>query len=331
MSRMIVFALVIVATVLSGCSKESSVGSTVDGVIARFGPKISGDSGQRNSKVKFEDLDNFVGKPPSDLLEDDSIEAVIRSIVPQSRFKCMDDLFNYMRDLEATPAGGVTSELNGSHADNFMEAFISVSPSGAVHLVLQCDPHGNPKGKYYYFTNAGMNATVPKPLLNWMYIVGREEDEVTKSDGKKRVSIAFDDFVGKKPLKEDDITEVATASRSKEEINRGSVEKQKPSDKEVPNGVEEVNRKEPAVQVPSHQLQTYIAKGATVCLEMKSMQKAMVIARANNPYIDIPDDCMIVPQNTPLQSVRNVIFPGMVVIQVRGVRMYASGGDLVSM
>ncbi len=140
--------------------------------------------------MAFGNLTRFKGKPPWDLVKDDVVGKEIRAIVPQSLFKCMDDVFNYMRDLELSSDGSAAASGSGSHADQFVESFISVSPSGTVNIVLNCEPQGTPKGRYQFFTNEGVRALTPKAVLDWMYTVSRDGDTIVKSDGKEQIEIS---------------------------------------------------------------------------------------------------------------------------------------------
>lgn len=180
---------------LVACSKDPSQASIAvaaggsSSAVAQAAPA----SAMQVSAVQ--NLERFRGKPPGDLLTDESIGKVIRALVPQSQFKCLDDLLNYMPDLEALADGAVVSKLSGSHADRFMEGYVSAAPNGTVVVVLQCDPQAAPKAKYQYFTNAGLGSPPPKAVLDWMYVVGSDGDVISKSDGKERVEVAFSAFV----------------------------------------------------------------------------------------------------------------------------------------
>lgn len=181
---------------LSACSKTSpSAERSESNTTAAASAPVAAKASEPVGLTAFKNVDRFKGKPPSDLIKDDTIGKEIRAIVPQALFKCMDDIFNYMRDLEIDGAGAVTANMNGSRADQFMEAFISVTPGGVVNVVLQCDPQREPKGKYQFFTNEGIRAATPRAILDWMYIVGREGDTVTKSDGKAQIDISYATFL----------------------------------------------------------------------------------------------------------------------------------------
>jgi hypothetical protein len=111
----------------------------------------------------------------------------------------MDDSFNYLRDLEMDGNGAVTASMNGSHADQFEKAFISIAPSGAVNIVLQCDPPSamqlHAKEKYQYFTNEAIGAPTSKEVLDWMHSVANEGDIIVKSNGKEQIDVAYATFL----------------------------------------------------------------------------------------------------------------------------------------
>jgi hypothetical protein len=180
---------------LAACSKGPAQASITGAASSASSTVAQAASAPAVQTAAVPNLERFNGKPPGDLLNDELIGKVIRAVVPQSQFKCMDDIFNYMHDLEIDSSGTVTANMGGSHADQFMEAFISVAPGGVVNVVLQCDPQRDPKGKYQFFTNEGIRAATPKAILDWMYVVGRDGDTVTKSDGKEQIDISYAKFL----------------------------------------------------------------------------------------------------------------------------------------
>lgn len=143
----------------------------------------------------FADLQAVAGKPPRDLMQHAGVAAELRRIVPQPVFKCLDDSFDAMRDLEADTAGVLSSLLNGSHADQFMEGYVRVEPSGALDLVLQCEPMNDPKGPYLYYTNRAATAAPPEQLLDWLYVVGQPGARVVKAAGSARSEMEFEAFM----------------------------------------------------------------------------------------------------------------------------------------
>ena len=182
---------VLLGLALVACSKTPSTPSSVSSAPASA-PVVEAKLPQR---MQFKDLEQFKGKPPWDLVKDEVIGKEIKAIVPQSQFKCMDDIFNYMHDLEMQRDGSVQASMNGSHADQFMEAFISASPDGSLNVVLNCNPQSTPKGTYQLFANSAPGSIPPKELIEWFYIVGRDSDKIAKSDGKGVIEVAFTDFV----------------------------------------------------------------------------------------------------------------------------------------
>ena len=147
---------------------------------------------QLAQRTPFGDLSALDKGAPDDLLKHELIGKTIRELVPQAQFGCMDNTMNYMRDLELQKDGSVMASSNGSHADQWIKAFVSASADGAFELVLACNPDGSSPSKYQYYTNS---AEPGRSLLAWMYGVGREGDVIVKSDGKVAASIPFMKFV----------------------------------------------------------------------------------------------------------------------------------------
>lgn len=174
--------LLMILASIAGCTEQSDNKPTQNPAKAAQLPQLTG-------------LAAFNGKPPNDLVHDAAVGKVIRSIVPQAKFQCMDDLFNYMPDLEAKNDGAVQGLLNGTGSHNFREAFVSASPNGKVSIVLNCS--SEPLNKVFeFYSNAGSNEPTPKEIQDWLYMVGGEGDIVRWSDGATTRDIRFADFMG---------------------------------------------------------------------------------------------------------------------------------------
>jgi hypothetical protein len=142
----------------------------------------------------FQNLGDFKGKPPDDLLKDAAIGQAIRAIVPQSRLKCLDEAMNYLPDMEIDSSGTAKSSLNGSEVDHMRADFFSVSPSGAINIVLQCDVPSDSKASQQLFTNEGVRAATSKATLDWLYGMMRPGEVIAKSDGHENVDIPYETF-----------------------------------------------------------------------------------------------------------------------------------------
>ena len=177
------FLLIIVFGIITGCSKsEQGVSLPGNGNVG----KNSSDSPKLSYSVSFGNLKELKDKPPSDFLKDVEIGKVLRSIVPQTQFKCLDDAFNYMPDLSLETDGSLQSQLSGSHADQWTRSFISATPNGELNVILQCN---SDESNYQFFTNTDLNTPTPKSILNWFYGLPSGVTTVTKSDGKSSVDI----------------------------------------------------------------------------------------------------------------------------------------------
>lgn len=294
------------AMALTACSKETPSAETVKIVSEQADKSPEGDKPLQHAQ--FKGLANFNGKPAWDLVKDDVIGKRIKEIVPQSQFKCMDDIFNYMPDLELQSDGSVQASLNGAHVDQFMEAFISASPNGSINVVLNCDPQSIPKGKYQFFTNQEPQADPAKEVLEWIYVVGSDDDKVLRSDGEKMVEIPFGKFVQAVTPESKPVVTVATPPVSA---------------RAMPNTEA---RPSPKLARP---VQLYVNAGATICGDMYGMNKARAIAKTGNPYAKLPESCVIMTQSAPTRILReSTQIPGVVIIDAGKTAAMVDRNDL---
>jgi hypothetical protein len=82
--------------------------------------------------------------------------------------------------------------MNGSHADHFREASVTVTPAGVVTIALQCVFDFKAPKKYQIFTNENIR-TIKPSAVDGIYDAVRG-DVVVISDGKEKVEMAFEDF-----------------------------------------------------------------------------------------------------------------------------------------
>jgi hypothetical protein len=84
-----------------------------------------------------------------------------------------------------------------------------------------------------------------------------------------------------------------------------------------------------AAPAPAAPRQVVVNAGATVCVDMHNMNKALAIARANNPYLDLPDGCLVVQRAMPTKVLRDHSpIPGVVVIQAGSTAVMVQSADL---
>jgi hypothetical protein len=73
----------------------------------------------------------------------------------------------------------------------------------------------------------------------------------------------------------------------------------------------------------------YINAGAMICGDMLSMNHALAISRANNPYAVYPDECVVMQAAAPTRiMVESTAIPGVVVIQAGDTAAMAQRSDL---
>lgn len=186
--KKIASVLVLTSCVVFGCSKQEAAPQVGGGQPTPVAEKTS-------EQPKFPNVKSFGGHPPWDLVKDEVIGKVIRSLVPPSQFKCMDDLFNYLPDLELMPDGSVEASTTGASFERMTKAFISASPDGVVHIGLECIGERS-SDRMQYFTNS-KNVTPPKSVLGWMYGGSTAEYKIVRSDGKNAVEQSRNEFLSK--------------------------------------------------------------------------------------------------------------------------------------
>lgn len=240
--------------------------------------------------TKFGNLDALKDKAPADLRANKSIDSVVKSIVPQDKFKCLDEAFNYMPDLTLMPDGSVQSLLNGSNADGNRLAFISASPQGVVSVVLNCSQD---EKDFSYFTNAAASASMPKALTDWFYSSLNRDSTVTKSDGKTFEKLAATTFLGA----EQKLVEKQTAK--------------------------------PAPEQPQRPQQIFITAGATICLDMYGMNKARAITASGNPHVQLPDSCVVMKSAAQTRIIQSSTpIPGVVIVEAGSNAVMIDQNDL---
>jgi hypothetical protein len=175
---------------LAGCGDEAS--DTNKGT-ATVGQQPSAPA--TPSLPAFANLGAFNGKAPNDLLQDASIAAAFRKIVPQADFKCLDSVFNQLSDLRLRSDGALQAEANGSHAEQFAEGFVSIASRGQIHVVLKCDAaKPGEDEKYLYFSNQKIDTSPPDDVKAWLYNFKDSNTILTRSDGTNSQQMQFADF-----------------------------------------------------------------------------------------------------------------------------------------
>lgn len=185
-----------IQVLLTGCSKEPADTKAGHPAAARVASPDAANTSPVSTS--FAELSRFKGMPPADLLKDPEIGKVIRSVVPQSQFKCLGEAMEWMPDLDLASDGSIGVTQTGSHAEGFRQSFLSITPKGSFDLVLLCQHLGVgiPKGKYQYFTTSSdLTAPMPKSVQEWLYQVGDSSDILIISNGKEVREVPFDTFV----------------------------------------------------------------------------------------------------------------------------------------
>lgn len=181
--------LLLAGCAITGCSKSDSAAPPAAPTIA---PQVVAPAPN-----KLDNLALFNGKAPEGLVADATIGQSIRSVVPQSQFKCLSETFNYMPDLVLEGDGSLLATLSGSRAENWLMAYLSVNPSGLIDVVLRCpaEQQQMSDAPFLYFTNRKLTDPAPKPVQDWFYVVGQESDLIKVSDSQVTNDIKFPDFM----------------------------------------------------------------------------------------------------------------------------------------
>lgn len=300
-----------VLTLAQGCSEQTETPP----IAAVNSPAQSSSAG---TLTPLPDVVKFDKRAPNDLVSDEKIGRVIRSLVPQGDFKCMDEIFNLLSDLELKPDGYVIAIANGSHADNFAEGLVTVSKAGAVHIVLNCDGDTGPIKKYRYYTNEGIKSTPPGPVKNWLYTVASpsavSDTIIVKSDGKTSVDTPWNDLF------------------AKEELARAQKQQSAPVQSGgVPSEGSPSKKAQPEVAAPATNRGRTLPAGTVVCSEVRSFYKVNAIERTGNNYVPLPDTCLHIADTIPVTAVRNFgdpIVGDVVLIAIPGAQAYVREKDL---
>lgn len=181
--------LLLAGCAITGCSKS-------DSATPPSAPTVAPQATAPTPK-KLDNLALFNGKAPDGLVADATIGQSIRSVVPQAQFKCMSETFNYMPDLVLESDGSLQATLSGSRAENWLMAYLNVSPSGLIDVVLRCPAEQQQlaDAPFLYFTNRKLTDSTPKPIQDWFYIVGQESDLIKVSDSQVTNDIKFPEFM----------------------------------------------------------------------------------------------------------------------------------------
>lgn len=181
--------LLLASCAITGCSKSDSATPPSAPVVA---PQAA-----VPAPKKLDNLALFNGKAPDGLVADATIGQSIRSVVPQAQFKCMSETFNYMPDLVLEGDGSLQATLSGSRAENWLMAYLNVSPSGLIDVVLRCpaEQQQMADAPFLYFTNRKLTDPTPKAVQDWFYAVGQESDLIKVSDSQVTNDIKFPEFM----------------------------------------------------------------------------------------------------------------------------------------
>jgi hypothetical protein len=169
---------------------------------------------------------------------------------------------------------------------------------------------------------------VPQAVLDWLYPLATEaSDRVSKSNATRAVEMAAADFLmpvvpATAPPNLAQATHVTAAPASAAATVAPSPRAAEPAAVAVT----------PAGSAPpprQRAVRWYINKGATICADVQSMNKAIAIARANNPYIPTPDGCIIMQGSAPVTvGAESRLVPGTVLITSGDMAALANRGDL---
>ncbi|HEY8608344.1 MAG TPA: hypothetical protein VIM12_14615 [Noviherbaspirillum sp.] len=217
MDRMLTGALALIAgaTLAAGCGKKdvqervstASVSAApidrtsspaVDSALRPASPlpaeQVEAHGQQAAGPAAFASLNRFDGKRPEDLQSEGEIGTTLRAVVPQAFYKCFTEALDELPDLELSRDGAVLASANGSHVENFLEAYLSVSPAAEVDVMLMCGDRTGSGKTYHYFTNR-TGAAASAPLLDWFYPLPDEDSNVVVTKGSASSTVTARAFL----------------------------------------------------------------------------------------------------------------------------------------
>lgn len=242
---------------LAGCDKQSSAATVQP---ARAKP------------IKFPDLSRLKGKAASGLSHDAAIGERIRDIVPVVSYSCMDDIFKYMRDLDITADGTLSSDADGSHVYGFRTGFFTLTPTGEMDIVLQCENGKTDHRFFQYFTTRAPTIPAPTPLMAWLRMQAMPGDELRRMDDS-----GVNDF------------EYAAIERTALTYVVKPVETQRAQAPKAP-------------PVEEH----YVVAGGVICTNTYDFYRVNAVERSGNPYAQLPVGCETLGANLRVNFIHSV-------------------------
>lgn len=132
-----------------------------------------------------------------DLLKDEIFAKKIIAIVPPSKMDCIKQTFDGLAAFSLDSASNAISQGNGSHAENWIEAYVQVSPDAQLDIVATCNEASATidDTQFLYFTTRGIDTPLPSGLKAWLNDnCGVEsycaKQTITVFDGKQQKTVA---------------------------------------------------------------------------------------------------------------------------------------------
>lgn len=163
--------LLIIFTNLSACSKKTEL-------------------------THFTNISTYDKKAPGDLLNDPVIGSEFKKLVPAEQRVCLDDLFNYMPDLEIKQDGSLEAIMYGSGSENHIVAYLDLTPQGNLDLVMTCAEGSLSAKPYIYFTNRELKNPTIK-LKDWLEAIQYEIASLTITNGKQSLQATVATFINR--------------------------------------------------------------------------------------------------------------------------------------
>jgi hypothetical protein len=126
-----------------------------------------------------------------DLIKDSTFGKQIVAIVPKAQIECVKSSFVSMPALTLDSANNASSEASGSHAENWITAYVQASPDRQLDVAVVCgEAAAGQDDHYLYFTSRGIDAALPAGLKTWLNDVSAGKGTVTVFDGKRQKDVS---------------------------------------------------------------------------------------------------------------------------------------------
>jgi hypothetical protein len=140
------------------------------------------------------DMSKYAAMAPVKLLDDPVFGKQYAAIVPVLQRDCVKSTLASMGPLALDNDGNAVSVADGSHADNWVTAYVAANKDGALEIVLSCEDIANTNAPLFDFTSRGVQAPISAGLKEWLD--GHQGGTLIVFDGKDKKDYQIDALLG---------------------------------------------------------------------------------------------------------------------------------------